>query len=163
MPVSEHKKMKPAFKFKIEKMSESDIEEVLHIQSECGLSAWSYEGYKSETVNPYSLCLIVKADSQLAGFLIAGFNPDDGSGELYNIGIRQKYRRSGMGRGLMQSLIKRAVESGVTTIFLEARESNTEAICFYEKHGFKALGTRKNFYTNPHEDGISMRLAISRE
>lgn len=149
--------------FEIHLMSETDIAEVINIQTECGLSPWSHQGYVAEVGDQDSICLIIKNEYEIAGFLIAGLTPSDMSGELYNIGVRQKYRRYGLGSGLLQSMTKKAQDAGITRVFLEVRKSNKGAIHFYEKHRFETVGLRKGFYRDPAEDGISMRLRISRE
>ena len=141
-------------------MSPDDVTEILNIQTECGLSPWSREGYLAEIKNMDSACLIIKNNLEIAGFLVAGLLRSDLSGELYNIGVRHKYRRYGLGTGLLQCLIRKASEIGITRIFLEVRKSNQGAIHFYEKHRFEAVGTRRSFYADPAEDGISMRLNI---
>jgi ribosomal protein S18 acetylase RimI-like enzyme len=43
-------------------------------------------------------------------------------------------------------------------IYLEVRSSNTRAIAFYEKAGFKRTGIIKNFYWD--EDAITMEKKI---
>ena len=40
------------------------------------------------------------------------------------------------------------------------REFNFKAISLYEKNGFKKISRIKDYYTNPSEDGILMRLDI---
>ena len=39
---------------------------------------------------------------------------------------------------------------------LEVRASNTVAQQLYEKYGFRALGLRKRYYSDNHEDAIRM-------
>ena len=42
--------------------------------------------------------------------------------------------------------------------FLEVRRSNDPAVALYKKFGFKAVGTRKNYYKTPtgREDALIM-------
>ena len=48
-------------------------------------------------------------------------------------------------------------------IALEVRESNAHAIAIYEKNGFESVGIRKNFYSDPKENGIVMIRRIERD
>ena len=48
-------------------------------------------------------------------------------------------------------------------IALEVRESNAPAIAIYEKNGFESVGIRKNFYSDPKENGIVMIRRIERD
>jgi len=41
-------------------------------------------------------------------------------------------------------------------VLLEVRKSNASAIRFYEGFGFKVLGERKDYYSNPIEDAFVM-------
>jgi ribosomal-protein-alanine N-acetyltransferase len=45
-------------------------------------------------------------------------------------------------------------------VWLEVRESNHKAIAFYVKNGFEQVQTRPNFYENPREAALLMRLKL---
>jgi ribosomal-protein-alanine N-acetyltransferase len=46
-------------------------------------------------------------------------------------------------------------------VFLEVRESNAAARCFYEKAGFVQTGRRKSYYTDPAEDAVLYRYDLA--
>ena len=77
-------------------------------------------------------------------------------GDITNVAVRKDRQGEGIGKLLVQELIRKASDAGVTTIHLEVRESNTPAIRLYEKLGFVQLGVRRNYYEEPAEDGIMM-------
>ena len=56
----------------------------------------------------------------------------------------------------IKNLKKICREHKVTGITLEVRESNIIAQNLYKKEDFINAGVRKNFYTNPVENGIIM-------
>ena len=58
-------------------------------------------------------------------------------------------------------LLRRAQSEGATAIFLEVRESNHAARSLYEKWAFSESGRRPRYYTQPEEDAIVYRLALS--
>ena len=66
------------------------------------------------------------------------------------------YRRRGIARSLIYTLICRAAEKGLSFLTLEVRAGNDEAIALYEKCGFQTVGRRKNYYEKPTEDAILM-------
>lgn len=71
--------------------------------------------------------------------------------EIEYIVVKNSYRR----KGIASELLKYIEENNlVTNITLEVRVSNSEAINFYEKNGFKKIAIRKNYYKD--EDGILM-------
>ena len=57
---------------------------------------------------------------------------------------------------LLEQLLTEAEQAGVASCFLEVRKSNVRALALYESMGFQRVGTRRNFYEAPVEDGIVM-------
>ncbi|MBE6629515.1 MAG: ribosomal-protein-alanine N-acetyltransferase [Ruminococcaceae bacterium] len=83
-----------------------------------------------------------------------------GEGQITNIGTSPDYRRRGLGTAVMAALIAEAQARGLCEISLEVRESNVAAIALYEKFGFRMMGKRPRFYTNPTETAFVMLLAL---
>ena len=81
-------------------------------------------------------------------------------GNLDNIAVAPAYRRQGLGETLLREIIRRARERQCAVLYLEVRAGNAPAIALYEKHGFEAVGRRKNYYEKPREDAILMTLVI---
>ena len=78
--------------------------------------------------------------------------------DVLNITVSAKVRNRGLGTRLMREILERAKKYGVTDIHLEVRESNEAAIHLYEKLGFVRDGIRKNYYTAPVENAITMTV-----
>ena len=55
---------------------------------------------------------------------------------------------------LLQELLRRFEESGVSRVFLEVRESNKGAMAFYERAGFQRAGRREGYYQDPREAAL---------
>ena len=77
-------------------------------------------------------------------------------GQISNVAVRASERRCGLGRAVLEALVREANARGLVQISLEARVSNAAAIGLYESMGFETLGTRKNFYRHPTEDALVM-------
>ena len=77
-------------------------------------------------------------------------------GEAYitNIAVFVEYRNQGIGRNLLKKAVDGAKSRNCEFITLEVRESNESAISLYKSEGFEVAGVRKNFYTDPTENGI---------
>ena len=73
--------------------------------------------------------------------------------EIMKIGVQKEERNKGIGK----DLIRYYLENYTKNLFLEVRESNENAQKFYENIGFKAVGKRKNYYSNG-ETAILMLL-----
>jgi [ribosomal protein S18]-alanine N-acetyltransferase len=93
---------------------------------------------------------------------IAGFSVyrevAPGELELLNIAIAPNFRRRGVGRRLMESLLEKAKTTGCSSVFLEVRESNLAARAFYKLLNFHDLGFRPNYYYDPPETAIVMKF-----
>ena len=77
-------------------------------------------------------------------------------GEITNVAVAQPARRCGVGRALIEALIRMLADRSVFRIVLEVRTSNEPAIRLYEQEGFVVVGKRKNFYEKPAEDAYVM-------
>jgi len=76
-----------------------------------------------------------------------------GEWEIENMVVEVRSLRQGIADRLMRALIEQA-EKGVARVLLEVRESNQPARRLYEKHGFREVGRRRNYYNHPLEDAI---------
>ncbi len=64
---------------------------------------------------------------------------------------------------LTDAVLKKPAGKNVetATITLEVRESNSEAVNFYCRRGFVEISKRNNFYNNPRENALILKLVIS--
>ena len=84
-----------------------------------------------------------------------GISKIAGEGYVTNIAVLPEHRRLGIGKKILEFVIQKSKDE-LEFISLEVRVSNHAAISLYEKLGFKNVGLRKRFYTNPTEDAIIM-------
>lgn len=82
-------------------------------------------------------------------------------GELHRIGTAPGYQRKGVAQHLLDEMFTVGQKKSIEKWFLEVRASNTAAIRFYEKNGFKSVGRRKNYYRA--ETGREDALVMSKE
>jgi ribosomal-protein-alanine N-acetyltransferase len=86
------------------------------------------------------------------GFLVAqNLGPD---WELENVAVLGEFRRQGVGRALLSTLLAQARALQAERILLEVRASNQSAIRLYHGSGFQLLARRRNYYRNPDEDAL---------
>lgn len=98
-------------------------------------------------------------DDQIIGF--AGIMVIVDEAELLNIAIHPDFRRMGIGKVLMEQMIREAVKHGASRMLLEVRRSNSAARSLYSRFRFVEFFERKNYYKNPVEDAIIMERKIS--
>ena len=144
--------------FKIEKMTISDLEEIKDILEKDFDDFWKVNTLKEELLSNYSYFITIKLDktNEIIGF--AGFKKTLDTADIMNIVVRKDFRNKKIGKKLLSTLIKKAKEQDIKTIFLEVNSKNLPALKLYENIGFKKIGVRKNYYKN--SDGINMKIEL---
>jgi ribosomal-protein-alanine N-acetyltransferase len=69
----------------------------------------------------------------------------------------------GVGRLLFKEIKTLALGNGCSSLLLEVRPSNVQALAVYKKMGFDQIGLRKNYYPageQAREDALVMRLVL---
>ena len=144
--------------FKIEKMTISDLEEIKDVLEKDFDDFWKDNTLKEELLSNYSYFITIKLSktNEILGF--AGFKKTLDTADIMNIVVRKDFRNKKIGKKLLSSLIKKAKEQNIKTIFLEVNSKNLPALKLYENIGFKKIGIRKNYYKN--SDGINMKIEL---
>ena len=79
-----------------------------------------------------------------------------GEAHLTTIGVREAYRRQGIGELLLIAAISLSTMHNAQVLTLEARASNFTAITLYEKYGFFKMGVSRGYYPEDGEDALVM-------
>lgn len=93
----------------------------------------------------------------LMGYVIATDIADES--ELLRIAVADKFKHMGVGYALMSSY-KDSLKEHCDKFFLEVRASNDKAKALYEKLGYKAITTRKDYYSDPKEDAVIYSMEL---
>ena len=133
-------------------MTIEDAKELAVLDKLCFSVPWSEKSFLEEAQNPLATYFVAKENDKIIGY--GGIWNVSGEGQITNIAVHPDMRKKGIASEILKNLISSS--KAFEKIFLEVRESNTAAICLYEKHGFKKCGIRKNFYHSPVENGIIM-------
>ena len=149
-------------------MNEHDLLEVVEIEQLSGLSRWGWNAYhaelRSENRNLMWVARLPDGTSRKENELVAGYVVARlAAGELHinNLAVRENHRQQGIGRALLTRVLAEANFVGAFVAFLEVRAGNTGARAFYESCGFRVVGRRRNYYPEPREDALIMRLDMS--
>ena len=131
------------------------IEQIFNLEKEI---------FKNSAFNRTYLDSLIKADSsfiytyiidnKVCGYLMVLDSID--IYEILAIATIEKYRNKGIAQELLDKIKTK-------DIFLEVRESNQVAINFYKKNKFKEISIRKNYYSEPTENAIIMKLEVNNE
>lgn len=142
----------------IRKMRMEDCKTVAAIEKESFSIPWSREAFEDSLARNNYHFLVAEENKEILGY--CGFFMALDEGEIPNVCVAQNARRRGVGRQLMEELLKEAKECGVTVLFLEVRQSNEAARKLYTVCGFEEIGMRKGFYELPKEDAVLMQRRL---
>lgn len=80
----------------------------------------------------------------LAGFVLARQAADEA--EILMIAVAPLHRRHGLGRGLMDAVLRELHGRRTAALFLEVDETNAAALALYRRLGFFEVGKRGGYY-----------------
>lgn len=139
----------------------SDIDEIIQLEKLCfPEDPWSRLSFETELDNPLSVFFVAvdEESGKMMGY--GGMWLMHDIADITNIAVHPEYRREGIGKNILNLLVKIAKEKEMTAITLEVRESNIPAQKLYESAGFVRCGIRKRYYQG-REDAIIMTLDFS--
>jgi ribosomal-protein-alanine N-acetyltransferase len=82
------------------------------------------------------------------------------SGELESVGVALSAQRRGIGRELCLKVIGWCHSQGASHVDLEVRRQSVGPISLYADLGFVVAGKRRNYYRDPSDDAILMRIDL---
>jgi ribosomal-protein-alanine N-acetyltransferase len=103
--------------------------------------------------------LMARIGGQAAGFAIMRYG--DESAHLDLLAVAPRFRRTGVGRRLVEWLEKCAVTAGIFRVSLEVRAGNGDAQRFYERMGYRAEARLAGYYQGV-EDALRMSRDLTR-
>jgi [ribosomal protein S18]-alanine N-acetyltransferase len=135
-------------------MTESDLEQILSIESRSFPHPWLRQHFIDELNSPFAFPLSAFNHSGLlVGYICPMLLLDEG--HIMNVAVDPDLRGCGVGRMLVQRVLDDCSDAGASFVSLEVRESNLSAISLYRKMGFVEVGKRKRYYENG-EDALMM-------
>lgn len=127
----------------IRAMRQADIDAVAAIEQVTYDFPWSPGIFRDCLLAGYTN-VVLDRDGEVVGYGIMSVAA--GEAHLLNICIASELRRRGIGRSLLQYLIRRARVFRATRMYLEVRPSNEPAVSLYRQTGFEVLGVREGYY-----------------
>ncbi len=139
---------------KIRYIEEKDVEQVSELEKKCFSVPWSYNSILKEVTNENSIFCVAESEGNIVGY--GGMLIIIDEGDITNVAVDENYRRSGIGKNIMEFLIEEGIKKQLNSFTLEVRVGNIHAIRLYEKLGFVNEGIRRHFYEKPIEDAVIM-------
>ena len=142
----------------IKKLTSNDIdyiEQIFNLEKEIFINSSFNKTYLETLIkadNSFIYAYII--EDKVCGYLMVLDSID--VYEILAIATVKEYRNKGIAQELLDKI-------KIKDIFLEVRESNQTAINFYKKNNFKEISIRKNYYSEPTENAIIMKLEVNNE
>ena len=131
------------------------IEQIFNLEKEIFKNSAFNKGYIETLIKgDNSFIYIYLIEDKICGYLMVLDSID--VYEILAIATIEEYRNKGIAQELLDKIKTK-------DIFLEVRESNQVAINFYKKNKFKEISVRKNYYSEPTENAIIMKLEVNNE
>ncbi len=141
------------------------IGKLVELEKICFSHPWTANGFISELDKDGANFFVAEAVTKSAPGEVLGYfglNTVLDEGYIANIAVFPEHRSKGVASELIQHAISYAAEQNLMFLSLEVRESNNKAISLYERFSFEPVGLRKNFYSNPQENGVVMTRNIKK-
>ena len=119
--------------------------------------------FEEEIFEPYkdgSEVYLAEFDEEEAAVMVIHHMEWNNTLLIHDLYVDDRFKRNGIGRGLIEVAKKRATELGVRAINLETQTSNYPAIQFYLKNGFDLIGFNAISYSNEDKENKEVRIEM---
>ncbi len=140
--------------------SAADLSALASLDAACFGRPWSAEVYLEELERPFCLLYVVEEAASIVGSSCTWIVGDEA--HLLRIATHPGYRRRGLGRSLLSSVLRRTIEAGCERVLLEVAAGNVAAVALYRGFGFALVGRRRAYYKDPPDDALVMHKIVAR-
>jgi ribosomal-protein-alanine N-acetyltransferase len=136
-------------------METADLDSVVGIESRAFTHPWPKQAFEDILfMRPW----VLEVDDTLCGYILYHKVLDEAV--ILNFAIDPDIQGNGHGDYLLKHSLDALAVEGCCHFYLDVRKSNEAAQKLYAKHGFLALGIRKQYYDHPTEDAIVMGMKL---
>ena len=138
----------------------SDLDKIFNLESKSYDNPWTIGILRDCLVNHYDFYK-AEYNNNLIGYIIAKISIHET--HILNLTISEDYRNRGIATELLEMIFSKCYIVNSLNIFLETRVNNTPAIKLYEKHNFRRISIRKNYYqtSDGKQDAIIFKKILS--
>jgi [ribosomal protein S18]-alanine N-acetyltransferase len=142
-------------------MLAADLAAVVNVESRAYGHPWSRGNFIDSLAAGYIAELLDSRDAGVVGYFVAMPGVDEL--HLLNITVAPEWQGRGHGSALLDVVQAHATECGLSTLWLEVRESNHRARALYRRRGFAEVGLRRAYYpaAGRREDAVVMSLPLA--
>lgn len=142
----------------IRKATFNDLQQILNIENSLEHKILSNDILSSTLTKDSYYYFVVTDNDNIVGYFSAELLVDHF--DILAIAVLPKYRKQGIASKLLNVFLDICILKNINEIFLEVRCNNCIAINFYEKHGFKKISVRPNYYSDTKEDAYVYKRVV---
>jgi ribosomal-protein-alanine N-acetyltransferase len=141
------------------RMTAADLDVVVATEDSIYPHPWTRGNFADSIAAGYH-CWVVECGGEMAGYTVAAIAA--GEAHLLNLSVAAPWQRRGIGREVLNFVLKLARDYGATKVLLEVRPSNTAALALYAAGGFSRIGVRQGYYPagDGREDAVVLQLEL---
>src|SRR5689334_23482248 len=107
----------------IRKMTLEDVPDVIDLDQKSFSLPWPERSFRFElTANPASRCWVAELEGQIVGMIVVWLVIDEA--HVATIATHPDFRRQGIATKLLSHALRRLMDEGARSSFLEVRENN---------------------------------------
>lgn len=141
--------------------SPEDLDAVVAIEAATFHNPTGRAWYEAELARP-DVCKVFvlrQAPAGVIGFVAFWRVADEM--HINNLAVHPDWRGRGYGRWMLARVLDAASSMGVRQATLEVRASNGAALRLYGSAGFRQVGVRRAYYTQPVEDALVLAARLN--
>lgn len=140
-------------------MREADLDAIMAIEVRAYAFPWTAGIFRDCLRAGYAMW-VQELQGVIVGYGVLSIAA--GEAHVLNLCTAPSHEGKGLGRRMLQALLKIARGHGAQRVFLEVRPSNRRAIALYERSGFNEIGRRPRYYPahDGREDAIVMAMEL---
>jgi len=137
----------------------NDLNEIMKLEVDLFPSPWAREDFIYELEeNPFSHLFVMEEGEEIVAY--AGLWIIFDKADLTSLAVRREHQGKGYAKKLLAHVIQLAKNESCEYMLLEVRTSNVTAQTLYGSFGFIPVGIKKNYYSDNHENAITMAKAL---
>ena len=105
---------------------------------------WNQNQWEKELEKDYINAMGIFLNNSIIGVCVIHKIYDEA--EIRYLSIHPSYQKRGLGKKLINQIMKECKNENIKSIFLEVSIKNKQALSFYKNSGFKTIDIRKNYY-----------------
>jgi ribosomal-protein-alanine N-acetyltransferase len=140
-------------------MRYDDLDEIMEIEEQAYDFPWS-RGIFTDCLRVGYTCLVHESVDEIHAYAV--MSTGAGESHILNVCVREDMQGLGLGRQLVEHLVKIAKNMKSDVILLEVRPSNRPALALYHELGFNEVGIRKAYYptSEGREDALILAMSL---